>query len=148
MTISANLKLVRQTNHLTQEAFALAIHVSRQTVSNWETGKTYPDIESLLIICQVFAVDLRELVGAIPAQERVNIARRDKRRLKLNATVMGITLILFLGSLCLVAKLGVGAMVLGMLSLVGLTLACVQLETLKRTHQLTNYKKIHAYLMK
>lgn len=36
--------------------------VSRQTISNWENDKSYPDIHNLLIMCQLFKVSLDELV--------------------------------------------------------------------------------------
>ena len=45
-----------------QEVLAEKAYVSRQTVSNWETEKSYPDIHSLLLLSDVFGVTLDELV--------------------------------------------------------------------------------------
>ena len=50
MNLSNKIIELRSKNKLTQEELAEKLNVSRQTVSNWETGKCYPDIENLIII--------------------------------------------------------------------------------------------------
>ncbi len=62
MQVSRAIRAQRERLGLSQEALAERIYVSRQTVSNWECGKTYPDIESLLLMAQHFDVTLDELV--------------------------------------------------------------------------------------
>ena len=47
---------------LSQDEVSKAIFVSRQTISNWENGKTYPDVQSLLLLSQLFEVSIDELV--------------------------------------------------------------------------------------
>jgi DNA-binding XRE family transcriptional regulator len=47
---------------MSQEELAERIYVSRQTISNWETDKTYPDIQSLLLLSTLFDVTLDDLV--------------------------------------------------------------------------------------
>ena len=47
---------------LTQEQVADRIFVSRQSISNWETNKTYPDIQSFLLLSQLFHMSLEELI--------------------------------------------------------------------------------------
>ena len=47
---------------LSQEENANEIFVSRVTISNWETGKTYPDIESLVLLSKLFSVSIDYLV--------------------------------------------------------------------------------------
>ena len=49
---------LRKQNNLTQEDLAEKLNVSRQTVSNWETAKCYPDIETLVIISNKFNLNL------------------------------------------------------------------------------------------
>ena len=50
MDISNQIKKRRTDMGLSQEELAERIYVSRQTISNWETDKTYPDIQSLLLL--------------------------------------------------------------------------------------------------
>ena len=46
--LGERFRQAREGRGLTQEALAEELHVSRQTVSNWERGKTLPDIQSLV----------------------------------------------------------------------------------------------------
>ena len=70
MEFEKQLKKYRAELNLTQEELAEKAYVSRQTVSNWETGKSYPDIHSLLLLSDLFQVSLDELVkGDIKAME-------------------------------------------------------------------------------
>lgn len=62
MIIGQKLKEARARAGLSQEAVSEAIHVSRQTVSNWETEKTYPDVVSLVKLSDLFGVSLDELL--------------------------------------------------------------------------------------
>lgn len=53
---------IRKENNLTQEDLAEKLNVSRQTISNWENGKCYPDIETLVIISNHFNISLDDLL--------------------------------------------------------------------------------------
>ncbi|OQO69042.1 transcriptional regulator [Enterococcus villorum] len=52
------LKRLRKEHGLTQENLAEKLHVSRQTISNWENGNTLPDIENLKLLSQYYHVPL------------------------------------------------------------------------------------------
>lgn len=60
--IMKNIKRLRQKRNMTQEELAEKLHVTRQAVSNWETGKNQPDIEMLKILAETFEVDATELL--------------------------------------------------------------------------------------
>ena len=62
MELPEQLKANRERLGLSQEDVAHAIFVSRQTMSSWERGKTYPDVQSLLLLSQLFGVSIDELV--------------------------------------------------------------------------------------
>ena len=66
------LKELRKKQDLTQEQIADIFHVSPQSVSRWETGANYPDIEMLPHIAIYFKVTVDELLGteAILGEER------------------------------------------------------------------------------
>lgn len=53
---------LRKNKDISQEELAEKLYVSRQTISNWERGKTYPDINSLLMISIYFGVSLDYLI--------------------------------------------------------------------------------------
>lgn len=62
MEVGAQIKKYRSEMGISQEKLAEMVYVSRQTVSNWETGKNYPDIHSLLLLSSLFKVSLDQLI--------------------------------------------------------------------------------------
>ena len=60
--ISLKLKQARLAANLTQEELAEKVGVSRQTVSNWENGRSYPDIVSIIALSDVYDITLDSLV--------------------------------------------------------------------------------------
>ena len=62
MELNAQIKKYRTKLSLSQEELAEKIYVTRQTVSNWENGKSYPDIHSLLLLSSLFDVSLDQLI--------------------------------------------------------------------------------------
>lgn len=62
MEVGAQIKKYRSSMGISQEELAEKVYVSRQTVSNWETGKNYPDIHSVVLLSTVFNVSLDQLI--------------------------------------------------------------------------------------
>lgn len=62
MELEYRLVELRKEKNLSQEKLAEKLYVSRQTISNWERGKTYPDINSLLLIATYFGISLDNLI--------------------------------------------------------------------------------------
>lgn len=62
MDIGNKLKNARIKNNMTQEKVAEKIGVSRQTISNWENSKSYPDIVSVINLSDLYSVSLDELL--------------------------------------------------------------------------------------
>ncbi len=62
MEIGEKLKSARADSGLTQERVAEEIGVSRQTISNWENEKSYPDIVSVIKLSDLYSISLDELL--------------------------------------------------------------------------------------
>ena len=62
MELNEQIKKYRTEMNLSQEGLAEKIYVTRQSISNWENGKTYPDIHSLLLLSSLFGISLDQLV--------------------------------------------------------------------------------------
>ena len=70
MEIGRQIRWHRARLGLSQEDLAASVFVSRQTVSNWETDKTYPDIQSLLLLSDRFGTSVDDLrKGDVEAME-------------------------------------------------------------------------------
>ena len=63
MKFSEKLTKLRKENNLSQEALADKLDVSRQSVSKWESGQTYPEMDKLLTLCKLFNVTLDDLTN-------------------------------------------------------------------------------------
>lgn len=62
MKFSEKLQSLGKGKGLSQEKLAELLDVSRQAVSKWESGQTYPEIEKLIVLCDLFEITLDELV--------------------------------------------------------------------------------------
>lgn len=62
MEIGKKLKAARQGSGLTQEQVAECLYVSRQTISNWENEKSYPDIVSVVRLSDLYSISLDDLL--------------------------------------------------------------------------------------
>ena len=60
MEIGKQLKEARIKSHLTQEMVSEKINVSRQTISNWENEKSYPDIINIIELSNLYSITLDE----------------------------------------------------------------------------------------
>ena len=63
LIIGENIRNFRKKNDLTQEALADRLGVTYQSISRWENGTTYPDLELIPAIAEVLAVTVDELLG-------------------------------------------------------------------------------------
>ena len=62
MDIGLQIKKFREQQKISQEELALKIFVSRQTISNWETNKSCPDVKSLITLSNIFNVSLDNFI--------------------------------------------------------------------------------------
>lgn len=62
MSFRDNLQHLRATRNMTQEQLAMLLGVSRQSVTKWEAEKSYPEMDKLIKICQLFECSLDDLV--------------------------------------------------------------------------------------
>ena len=80
MELGSQIKKYRAQLQLSQEELAEKVYVTRQTISNWETGKSYPDIHSLLLLSTLYNVSLDQLIkGDVEAmKEEIKVAEQRK----------------------------------------------------------------------
>ena len=62
MELGKQIKKYRQEAHLSQEELSNRVYVSRQTISNWENDKSYPDVNSLVLLSEIFQISLDNLI--------------------------------------------------------------------------------------
>ena len=158
MELGARIKEHRTRCGISQEDLARRVYVARQTVSNWETDKTYPDVQSLLLLAETFGTSIDELVkGDLHAMKET--IDRDARRL--NRLGMAMVALIVVGAATFVAlswalpqPSGLGRISVGELAgaaafvpLFAWALSCAgAAEHIKREHDLVTYREVAAYL--
>ena len=70
--VGARIAALRRERGLTQEQLAEKLHVTRQTVSSWETANSYPDVEMLAALSEVLEVSVEQLIYG-EAREKAGI---------------------------------------------------------------------------
>lgn len=83
MSFAQNLQYIRTKNGLTQEQFAEEMGVTRQSVSKWESGTSFPEMETLLKICDRYQVDLDKLMRGSVETDHEEEAEGFVRHIKL-----------------------------------------------------------------
>lgn len=158
MELKSQLKAHRAAAGLSQEELAERIYVSRQTISNWETDRTYPDVQSLLLLSDVFGTSIDELVkGDVKAMEET-IRKEWKKMQTLCLAAWGL---IGAGVACLAAGLAfetgpssilsgftegelLGIVVFFLLWLFGMKLLTT-VEKMKKANDLVTYRDIVAF---
>ena len=70
MFFASNLQKLRKRENMSQEALAEKLDVTRQSVSKWESGASYPEMDKLISICKIFSVDMDTLVNGDVLDEK------------------------------------------------------------------------------
>lgn len=95
MNLGKTLQDLRKAKNISQEQMAEILNVSRQTISNWENSKSYPDILMLIKLCEIYKISLDDLLKE--DNELLNSIKKEKRnKNKIIITCISIILILIL----------------------------------------------------
>ncbi len=70
MNFASNLQKLRKDVNMSQETLAEKLDVTRQSVSKWESGASYPEMDKLISICKIFNVDMDTLVNGDVLDEK------------------------------------------------------------------------------
>lgn len=73
LSIGENIKFLRKSQDITQEQLSEMLGVSCQSVSRWESGVCYPDMELLPVLAEIFAVTVDKLLGVDDSTEKKDV---------------------------------------------------------------------------
>ena len=146
MQVGKQIQHYRKEKNLSQDDLAEIIFVSRQSISNWERGATYPDIQNLLLLSKVFEVSLDKLVkGDLETMKQI-IHDQEFMRYQKDGVVFTILLI---GSPIIMIAL------ILYLEWFGIAISCLiyaitmfyalRIEKFKKQHNLRTFRQIVAY---
>lgn len=147
MEIGNQIKKNRNKLKWSQEMLAEKAYVSRQTISNWENGKSYPDIHSLLILGNLFNISLDELVKGDVETMKNEINKSEVKKFNSMAWLFAVLLILMIVTpLPLVKYLGwAGGVIWAVIAALAIFTA-VKVEKMKKANNIQTYKEIAAFM--
>lgn len=86
MSFSEKLQLLRKERGLSQEGLAEVIGVSRQAVAKWELGQSYPDIDKLIQLSNMFKISIDKLVK--DCEEGCSASEEDSKQLAIDNEII------------------------------------------------------------
>ncbi|WP_143462762.1 helix-turn-helix domain-containing protein [Levilactobacillus enshiensis] len=140
MEFGESIKRTRQHRNLTQEAVAHHLHVTRQTISSWERGKSYPDIDTLIQLSDYYQLSLDTLLkkdSGLTETLRKPVVLKSIQPIIKNLTIVDV---IFLIALVFAHQF---FMVKGLLYLMGL-INILTLQKLNRFAEILNDSDIYA----
>ncbi len=146
MELSAQVKKYRTKLKLSQEELAEKVYVTRQTISNWENGKSYPDIHSLLLLSSLFDVSLDQLIkGDIETMKKI-VDEQEIKKFNHYGTIFTVHFILLiLLAVPLFIWLKWYAYVLYGIFFVITMFWALKVEKIKKENDIQTYKEIVAF---
>lgn len=147
MEIKNQIRAYRSELGMSQEELAEAIYVTRQTVSNWETGKSYPDIQSLLRLSSLFGISLDQLIKGDWALMKEKINAEDVSTF--NRLSKALTLMMVISLLAwapLAYFLGWWGIALAVILFAVTFWLAIRVEKEKKKYDIQSYKEIVAFL--
>ena len=147
MEVGKQIKNFRQDLKLSQEELASKIFVTRQTISNLENGKNYPDVNSLIMLSQLFTTSLDILVKGDVIEMKKQVSQDDVRRFKLDTIIFTVLIILTVISVVpLFLYLKLAGIVLWLLIARVMIYYVMQLNKQKRNNDIQTYRETLAFI--
>lgn len=154
MELGQRIRARRAAAGMSQDDLAARVYVSRQTISSWENDKTYPDVQSLLLLSEIFDTSIDDLIKG-DVETMTSTLDSDVTTMKrLSYTMTGFLLLMLLALIWLAVQLvawdwpfaqtlptAVLALVLWGIAM----FAAVWAERIKKSHDLITYQEILAF---
>ena len=146
MELNEQIKKYRTEKNISQEELAVKIFVTRQSISNWENGKTYPDIHSLLLLSSLFGISLDQLVKGDIEIMKEEIKKDEIAKMNRYGKIYTIMLIITaISAVPLFMWLGVWAFIpWGIIWAISMYFA-FKIEKVKKDNDVQTYKEIVAF---
>ena len=147
MEIGNQIKKYRSELSLSQEELADKIFVTRQTISNWENEKNYPDIKSLVMLSSLFGISLDSLVKGDLEEMKKQIKENDVREFQKQGMVLTVLMVLMMVSPIPLVRIfnWVGFIIWGVLAVTGLLYA-FKAEKWNKQRDIHTWREITAFL--
>ena len=156
MILGEKIRTYRKQNNLSQEELAEKVATSRQTISSWENNKTYPDIQTIIVLSDLFDVSVESLIkedvkvmkDILKEEDRKKKIQRNKDRDVLNRLNAIRFILVFLGGLTLypIYKFLPGYwFLIPVAFLIAALLFTIPIEAYRKKYNLREYKDLVSF---
>ena len=147
MNVGARIKKHREKQNISQDELALKVFVSRQTISNWETNKSYPDIKSLTMLSNIFHVTLDDFIkGDIEEMKKIVSKEKIEKFNIMSYIFLVEMLILMFSAYPLFSIDGYIGVIIWALFFVITFVTAIVIEKFKKNNDIQTYKEIIAFM--
>ncbi len=149
MELGNRIKELRKAQNINQDELAEKLFVSRQTISNWENDKSYPDIQSVLLLSEIFNVSVDQLLkGDVEKMERIITEQTQADINKMNTYAIGmlisiVALLIFMPVLAYTT--GFWFFIPSVLLFACAMYFAIRIEKCKKEYNVQTYKEIAAF---
>lgn len=148
MEIGKQIKKYRTEMKFSQEELSERIFVSRQTISNWENNKNYPDVKSLLLLSSLFNVSLDILIKGDLEEMKEQIKKEDIDKFKRDGNIFTILFILTMVSVVPLMKFmekKYGFIIWSIIAITSMYYA-IKVDKHKKNNNIQTYREVVAFL--
>lgn len=146
MKLGNQIKYYRSEKELSQEELAERVYVTRQSISNWENNKNYPDINSIALLSEVFEISIDNLIKGDLEKMKKEINSEEVKKLNFYASMMGILMITaFISLIPLIKFIGLYGFIPYFVLVACAMFFAIKVEKIKKDNDIQTYKEILAF---
>lgn len=147
MNVGARIKKHREKQNISQDELALKVFVSRQTISNWETNKSYPDIKSLTMLSNIFHVTLDDFIKRDIEEMKKIVSKEKIEKFNIMSYIFLVEMLILMFSAYPLFKIDgyIGAIIWAMFFVVTFVTAII-IEKFKKNNDIQTFKEIIAFM--
>lgn len=146
MELSNQIKKYRMDLNLSQEELAEKIYVTRQTISNWENDRSYPDVHSLLLLSSFFNISLDQLIKGDIETMKEEINKDEIRKFNHESKIFTALFLLFIiSAIPFMYFLGGYGIIIVVILYAALIYCSIRVEKYKKKYDIKTYKEIVAF---
>ena len=147
MNVGARIKKYREKQNILQDELALKVFVSRQTISNWETNKSYPDIKSLTMLSDIFHVTLDDFIKRDIEEMKKIVSKEKIEKFNIMSYIFLVEMLIVMFSAYPLFTLDgyIGVIIWALFFVITFVTAIV-IEKFKKNNDIQTYKEIIAFM--
>ena len=147
MNVGTRIKKYREKQNISQDELALKVFVSRQTISNWETNKSYPDIKSLTMLSNIFHVTLDDFIKEDMEEMKKIVSKEKIEKFNIMSYIFLAEMLILMFSAYPLFKIDgyIGAIIWALFFVITFVTAIV-IEKFKKNNDIQTYKEIIAFM--